>query len=267
MLLLGTTSLSGLSCAPSVDVPPPPDLQPVLDAYENPSANVRGEIMSAFAEAIAETRDEIENSDLFNEILDVIISVQEELDEATDEEGNIEINGVKFPSPNGVIQIAYICTGWDRSLTDPDPDMNGMLELTMTLSGGSIGPIVWGIADECRYLATIDDEDFQASYDGDVAVHFGDFVAPNQPLRELLQITFLVAGTIGFDGGDFRINQSFRVAENGRLDILVQIDDTATFIYFFEGEDLAQGITDATGTFGCSLEERECASESGSFSW
>jgi hypothetical protein len=80
--VLGEVVLAMLvgSCAPSI--PTAPDLGPVLNAYENPTAEVGSEIMSVVADGIAEAAQEIEDSDVFQEILDVIIEVQMELDTA-----------------------------------------------------------------------------------------------------------------------------------------------------------------------------------------
>lgn len=257
---------AGWSCAPSLNVPPPPDIEPVLAAYENPTANVRGEVMTATAAGIEEARSQIDDSEFYNEILDVIIDVQEGLDGATDEDGNLTVNGVEFPNPNGAVTIDYICEGWDENVVDPDR-ANGTLQLTMTLGDGKIGPVVWGGVDNCQYLTAIGNETFESFYDGDVSVSFGDFVSTSQSLPELEKITFIANGTIGFAGGESRIDQSFRVANTGRLDILVEADRAQTFIYFFEADRLAQGINDATGVFACSLEERECENESDRFSW
>ena len=78
---LAAIAFAGLlgSCD-SKDLPTPPDLQPVLDAYENPTAVVNGEIMGEVADEIAEAAEEIEDSEIFEEILDLIIEVQEELE-------------------------------------------------------------------------------------------------------------------------------------------------------------------------------------------
>ena len=71
------------SCAPSLNVPPAPDLEPVLQAYANPTAIVTSEIMAAVADEIAKAAEEIEDSEILDEILDVITDVQQELENAT----------------------------------------------------------------------------------------------------------------------------------------------------------------------------------------
>jgi len=304
------------SCAPSFDTPP--DLQPLLQAYANPTAVVGSEIMSEVADEIAEAAEEIQNSEIFEEILQVIIDVQQELDDATvricdggDSNGNdcdddtacpdgtcvstgdIALDqicdggtnnggdcttgtdcpggkcggGVVIPTPNGQINVNYICPGWDLGKFDPDyqaePDPeNGRIVLTMTLDSAGIGRVVWGTADNCLYLVRTGGENFQASYDGGIALDLGDPVSPDEDITKLI-VTFLMEGDIGFDGGTYRINQSFRVvlALESALEILVDVGEPAlaeTFNYFFFFEGLGQGIRDATGVFGCSLENREC---------
>jgi len=260
-----------LSSCDSLDLPPAPDVQPVLDAFEKPTATVTGPIMEAVADAIAQIRDDIEDSDFYDEILKVIIDVQAEIDESTDENGNLDIGGgVTLPTPNGGVSIDFTCEGWDDpSPTVPDP-ANGTMHLTMRLARGTIAPLIWGIIDDCRFPVEIGPLRSEESYDGKIAVYLGTFVSSSQNLYEL-PITFISDGTVGIDGHEVRIKQSFRVtfkfddegnAVLDRLAILVELDETQSFVYFFEG-DFTQGIRDASGTFACNLEERRCSG----FSW
>jgi len=322
------------SCAP--DIPQAPDLQPLLQAYANPTAVVDGEIMAAVADEIEQAAEEIEDSEIFEEILDVIKEVQQELDDATavtcsggtndglecvaDEDcpggtcvadlvlgatcsggtndgGECAADGdcpdgtcsggVTFTSPNGGIQVNYICPGWDERQFDdgydatPDP-ANGSIDLWMTLDSGGIGRVVWGTADKCLYLVPIEGDNCEASgcseasYDGGIALDLGDTVPPGEDIEQL-PVTFVIEGNIGFDGGDFRINQSFRVvlADESGLVLLVDISDpelsqpplSQTFNYIFQGD--AQAIRDRTGLFGCSLEEMVCFDQDGEplFDW
>ena len=347
------------SCAPSFDTPP--DLQPLLEAYAQPTAVVGSQIMSAVADEIAEAAEWIEDSEVFEEILQVIIDVQQELDAATvtvktcnggamsgsdcsadtdcpdgtcvstgnivvgqtcedgDNKGNECVDdtdcpggtcggGVLIPTPTGQIRVNYICPGVDERQFDPDylnicdgganagsacaakedcpdgacvkadPD-NGTINLTMTLDSRGIGRVVWGTADNCLYLVPIEGGNceaagcYEASYDGGVAVDLGDPEPSGQDITELI-VTFLLEGTIGFDGDTYRINQSFRVvlALESALEILVDVGEPAlaeTFNYFFVFEGLRQGIRDANGLFGCSLEDSRCFDQDDNtlFSW
>ena len=305
-LWLTTLMFAGvLGSCNSLDVPPAPNLQPVLEAYANPTAVVGSVIMSEVADEIAQAAEEIEDSKIFEEILEVIIDIQEELDQSTNEDGDLVLDatcsggsnagsacaadgdcpegkcegGVTLPSPTGVIQVNYICPGWDERQFEPgydaDPDpANGTMNLTMTLDSAGIGRVVWGTATTCRYLVPGEGESFEASYDGGVAVDLGDTVPTGEDIAELL-VTFVLEGNIGFDGDDFRIKQSFRVilADSEGLEILVEVEvpesdppETETFNYFFQGS--TEVLRDANGVIGCSLEESRCFDESGTlFSW
>ncbi len=278
----------------------------MLNAYENPTAVIDGEIMGAVADEIAQAAREIEDSDIFEEILNVIIEVQQELEMSTNENGELVLDGtckgganegsacvedadcspdgtcggLKLPFPNGGVQVTFICDGWDERQFDPDyeadPDpVNGTINLTMTLDSGGIGRVVWGTAENCLYLVPDVGENFQASFNGDVAVDLGDSVPLDADITELL-VTFVLDGIIGFDpiGVDptpFTINQSFRatLAVESGLEILVDIGEQPleeTFNYFFL--PTAQGLRAKNGTFACSLEDMECRDESGPvFSW
>ena len=318
------------SCAP--ELPQAPDLQPVLQAYAKPTAEVDGAIMAEWADEIEKAAAEIQDSEIFDEILDLIKDVQAELEASTakvcsdgandgrsctedadcpegtcvatddlvlgatcsDDGSACDVGdpeacpgggtcggGVTFTTPNGGIQVNYICPGWDERQFDDgydaEPDAaNGSIDLFMTLDSGGIGRVVWGTAAKCLYLVPNPAGNCeapgcdQASYDGGIALDLGDDVPPGQDIDQLL-VTFVIEGTIGFDGIDTRINQSFRVtlADESFLVILVDLADPAlsqTFNYIFRGDD--QLIRDKNGVFGCSLERSECFDDSGIlFSW
>ena len=314
----GTGGDAGTGGTAGIDVPPAPDLEPLLQAYANPTAVVGSQIMSEVADEIAKAAEEIQNSEIFDEILQVIIDVQQELDAATVKTcdggamngsdcsadadcpdgtcvstGDIVVGGICDGGANegddctddtdcpgdpdaGIdpgtcaVRINYICPGWDERQFDEgydaQPDSsNGAIDLFMTVESGGIGRVVWGTADQCLYLVPNEGDDCEAarcseaSYDGGVALDLGpDWVS--EDISEL-PVTFLMEGDIRFDGGAYRIHQSFRVtlAVESRLTILVDIGYpalTETFNYIFAAD--AQAIRDATGLFGCSLEESRC---------
>lgn len=254
------------SCVPSIDIPPSPDLGPVLAAFDDPTADVRVEIMSEYGDIIAQVDQELTVSNLARQFLDIIDSVRAAIDGATDDEGNLSVGGVVAPAPDGLVTIQHVCTGWDPTQAEPDEATNGSIELQMPIVGGRLGPIVWGVAAQCLYLVNVGGQQIQASYDGDIAVHFGDLIDSSQELRKLTT-TFLVEGSLGLAGAIRPITQSFRVREGGGVEILVELADAETFVYFLGLDQVIEGIRDRTGTFACSLEERECAKDSEPFSW
>lgn len=262
-----------VSCAPSLDIPPAPDVEPLLASFESPSATVVADIMAEVADEIGETRDAIVESDFYLELLEVIAEVQGELDESIDENGDLDLGGVTFPTPNGAVDIDFICDGWDPTQLSVDP-ADGAMRLTMTLAGGEIEPLVWGEVEDCKFLTEVGSEALEVSYNGDVGVYFGELFSPRQNLYELLT-TFIIIGTLTIEGEDIPVEEAFEIefafddfgnVALSRLEILVLLRDGSNFIYFFE-TDAAQGIIDATGTYECSLEEGRCAGPTGSFSW
>lgn len=257
-----------MSCAETLDVPAAPELDEVLAAYENPSAEVSSAVMAAAGDELLEFREQLEASGIADRILDIIASVQLELDENTDQDGNLVVPGVgALPEPNAVIAIDHDCPGWEESSADVNAEPSGSVQLNMLLDLGNIVPVVWGDAAQCQFLARVNERTRPYAYDGELAVHFGeDPVSTGQSLRDLV-ITFVVSGTLRVEDRDLRIRRSFRLGGTEDLEILWELNDGTSFVYLFNREPLAQGVRDANGTFACSLEERQCTLPSGSFSW
>jgi hypothetical protein len=261
-----------MSCAETLDIPVAPDLDDVVVAYASPTAEISEAVMEAVGDELLELRERLEQSQVFEEILDVIVSVQLELDANTDENGNLSVPGLgAFPEPNAVIEITHNCAGWDRNAAEGAAETSGSIRLTMLLDTGDIRPEVWGDATQCEFLAALGATAVQTSYDGEVAVHFGEEPVPTgERLRDLV-ITFALTGTLRVAGKEVPIDQSFRLRGEGDLEILWELDGGTSFVYLFNLETLRQGIRDAncTGDEGCScsLEERECTLPSGTIFW
>lgn len=259
--VLFASALSG-SCAPSINVPPAPDVQPALTAFERPTADVGAAIMSASEAEIMQLEADIRSSTLLEELLELVQSVREGIAENTDEDGNLVVDGQSFESPNGLITINRVCRGHDPESGVVDPDMNGTIQLFMPLTDGMVGPQVWGTADACLYEVLGE----ELGYDGDVSLHFGELIDELTDLRNET-ITFVIDGVLQIEDRRVPLLQSFRITADERLEILFDGTDLGTFIYFFEAERFPQGIRDATGTFGCILEDRTCDKGSDGFSW
>ncbi len=264
-------ALLAFACAPELDLEPAPDIDTRLDEFYNPTAVVVPEIMAAVAAGISETRDEVERASFYEEILEVIVEVQDEL---YNDQGQVDLgDGVTFDSPNGGVTVEYICDGWDEPPpVEPDP-ANGSMFLNMRLAQGSIAPLVWGGVEACRYPVQLGGLRLDALYQGEIALLFSEpLTSENDPYA--LEVIFFTDGSVEVDGRSFPIDKTFSVTlleDNGgyrldRLEILVLLPDGTSFVYGFLA-DLGQEITDSTGTFRCSLEEQFCESPSGTFSW
>lgn len=283
-LLIAITTLL-VSCAPELNLEPAPDIRSELVAFNAPDAVVVEKIMRAVGDQLIETRDDITDSSLYEEILDVVVDVQEEL---YNENGDVDLGGgLTFEAPNGGVNASYICDGWsDPPPAEPDPD-NGRIQLNMRLAGGEIAPLVWGSVEECRFPLALGDTRLDAVYRGEIAVFFADGDSiQGEALRSdrdpyELEVYFLVEGS--FDLGeqqDIPIREFFSVTFDEvdgqvyleRLEILFELEDGTSFVYGVTFDALGaisgQTIVDSTGELTCSLEERFCTSEeSGTFSW
>jgi len=270
-------ALFGLSgaCGPSLDLPPPPDVnaEERIALFRAPDAVVLPDIMADVADSIAEIHWEVERSSFYEEILDLVVDVQ---DEIYDENGNVNLGGTTFGSPNGGVTVDYICEGWeDPAPAEPEP-ANGSMTLTMRLTAGQIAPLMWGTLDDCKYPLQLGPLRADALYRGSIVMYFEEPVSATTNVYAS-PVTFITQGTIVVDGNEFPIEELFRVTllfdEEGnrivgafRLDILVELADGTAFVYSFDTQ-LGQQLIDATGTLRCNLEDRECAGNSGTFSW
>ena len=258
---------------PSVEIPESPDMQPLLSAYATPTANVGSTLMAEWDDPIVETRQAIEESALPEQLLALVEGLQEALHSSRDAEGVIEVNGHAVEEPNGVIRLNHVCSGWDEDAEVRDPNVDGSIDLTATLQGGSIAPVVWGAFHGCRWKRALVNRRIEASYDGEIQAHFGESFYTDTVVRKR-EITFAVTGALLLGGTSFPIRRSFRIdldgagdILDGRLDVLIETEEQEHFVFFFRGGLLAAGIEDATGRFFCSLEERRCDKSSGSFFW
>jgi hypothetical protein len=257
----------------SVDIPVPPDMQPLLSAYPNPTADVGADNMAEWAQPILDTKEAIEGTSVPEQLLDLVEDLQADLASPTDEEGVVVVNGVSVSEPNGVIRLNHVCAGWNDGAEARDPEVDGTIDLTLTLRRGRLDPVVWGIFDKCRWTRMVGNRSVEVEYDGDIRAHFGSRFGTDTVIRDRL-ITFAVAGNAAVGDTSFPIRRSFRLGLAGalgildaRLDILIETEEGEHFVFFFRAEDFATGVHDVTGRYFCSLEERRCESPSGSFSW
>ena len=115
------------SCAP--ELPTAPNLQPVLDAYASPTAQVDGAVMAEWADAIEQAFDEIQDSEVIRQILDVIDEIQQELENSiamTCQGGSMngrtcnvdeDCEGGTCTGPSALV-LGGVCSGGSN---DPDP--------------------------------------------------------------------------------------------------------------------------------------------------
>jgi len=261
------------ACVPSVEIPEPPDMQPLLSAYAEPTAEVGSDLMAEWADPIVETQQAIEETSVPEQLLTLVEELQAELDASADGEAVIMMDGTPVSEPTGVIRLHHVCSGWGEEAEARDPAVDGTIDLTLTLQGGSIQPVVWGIFDGCRWKQTSGERTVEAGYDGEIRAYFETPFRPDTVIRDRV-ITFGVTGVVMVDGAERPLRRSFRLALygarrilGGRLDILVETGDREYFVFFFRSRDFAVGLHDATGRYSCSLEERRCDGPSRTFSW
>ena len=254
------------SCLPSVDIPETPDMESLVEEYNNPDGRVIAEVLSRTSDRIEERAVQVQRLGLQEELGVIMDLLRESLATDQDDPTTLIVNGTEISTPSGFIEVTRTCAGWDRDAAGRDPDENGTLAVSILLGGGEIQPVIVGEMDRCRTLTVVDEEEFVIELDLDISLHVGESYAVGlNPTRDL---TFAYTGAATINDTTMPVENNFRINTGGMIELNVEINtEGENFVYFLEPDGQLQGIRDETGEWGCSLTERTCQSPQGSFSW
>ena len=174
---------------------------------------------------------------------------------------------------DGVFDVRRVCPGWEGDET-PDPEENGILDLTLLLVGGEFDRVLFGTAERCAYISTSFGTSFRVRLTGEIA---GDIEGP-LPLGELLgsgedalanrAFTIRYRGLATIEGETVELDSNFRITSDEETEVSLLVDGSRrNFVYFFNEDGSVQGLRDATGRFTCNLGARRCENDSESFTW
>jgi hypothetical protein len=229
-------ALTAPGCVESLgeEMPVPPDMTALVEAYRNPTAPLDQPTLDALVEPLRLKLD--------------VTSELGDLDYITGEvvEPAVEVAGEEADDPSpfglraeGFARIHHVCRGLDRD-APPDPAANGFLELVMTFSGQGIAPIVWGLAHACRMPI----EGREVVLDGHVALHLPERI-------------FELAARVEVDGEEL-VDGGFDVRFAGGIELKLDVADG--HVIFFLGAD-GPGFRAADGIWACDVVAQRCERE------
>lgn len=252
----GLALLALASGCGDMELPPPPDMSELVQAYSEPSGDLDPSIAVDFGKRLVDTLVENRNSAPI-EVAGALVGNLQDLGggEATDGEvpadagaGAQEVNGSRIDIA-AIARVHRICRGWGAEpLNEAE---NGSLDLTATLDQRGLIPTIWGSANNCRFTRG----DTSVQMDGDVRIHFGDG-EPRVGLRYLKEVGYLftfegvLSLTKGEQHSELELRSHFKAFATGEVWILLTLSDGTRVIAVVDTSALNPGSGQATLTLG-----------------
>jgi hypothetical protein len=239
-------SLAALSAcgSPPVHKPPAPDMQALIDSYDNPTASVGPDDASDVALAVVAVDALLQQTALRQQLVDVLSQV---LDQAVELSDGNNASGFTIDA-DGYMLITRICSGWTEPGT-PDRAANGALLVTATFSDSGLDPIVWGSAAACRYLVSGTQVELDQSGESadSVSVYWGESVEEQELAERALLVDLNLDASI--DGQRLSLDFDFRSLAGGDIEYRIERPD-GSLIGSVGGDDSVT-LRAANGTFAC----------------
>jgi hypothetical protein len=231
-----SASLAGPGCVESLaeEVPVPPDMSALVEAYRTPTAPLDQATLDALVEPLRLKLDVTRELDDLDYISEEVVDPA--VDAAGEEGGDSSPFGLRA---EGFARIHHVCRGPDRD-SPPDPAANGFLELVMTFSEEGIEPIVWGLAHACRMPVTGRD----VLIDGHVSLHLPERI-------------FELSARVEVDGSEL-VDGGFDIRFAGGIEL--KLDVAAGHVIFFLGGE-GPGFRAADGIWACDVVAQRCERE------
>ncbi|MBH24257.1 MAG: hypothetical protein CMH57_07370 [Myxococcales bacterium] len=252
--------------------PDAPSMADVLQAYEEPSADLTPQSMAGLLVSVAEYVEVLGAAEGFGFLFDDVLGALDEEGEGDGAESGLvglreaglevreqpaSLNG------NGFARVTRVCNGWEGG-SSPDPN-DGAIELIIGFTESQVDPVAWGDFLGCRYRI----QDNNLLINGDLRIWLGDSLSFSG-LEQVGQSPLLVAidglveleGSVSLSALDFRL-----IPELGSYEIRLPVEG-GHVIFFVEGE--ATKFRAANGVWTCNLEAATCTNDgdpSDTFSW
>ncbi len=281
LLISLVVSFAAAGCAEELarDMPTSPDMEPVILAFEVPTAELNKANLQTVFESLDEQFQLTERfcgrlegesgaggSCVGLEILLASVGAvgkAQQRGEPGETGGTtgqlsaaLSFNGTEV-SGEGFFDVRRTCPGWGPN-APIDVNTNGGVTLTMTMSEAGFDPVVWGNLNDCR----LESEGHKLKVSGDFHMYLGVDQGPVvlNPDYVVLEISARVA----IDEQVFEGKVDLRIRMTGKVEVRVPVvDQHLIFFHETKGNTSSTGFRATNGTWGCFLEQKQCTNEAG----
>lgn len=252
LVLLGCSSRHGLQ------KPTPPDMQPILDAYNAPTGSIDQKTFDSLKQAVLDRQSLLDKADvdqLFSEAASVALA-------GNADAGADAGKAVDLPQfeGDGYVTVTRICGGWGNDKPDK---ANGSMRFTMTFTEQGPDPVVWGTFSDCMYSYGGVDLEVGAGKDGQTGQVSADFgTGLSFSGYDGSPVLFNASLLVQVDGQQQTIDFDFRITPATReLDLRMPVQDGDVIIELSTAGFL--GIRAKNGVFTCDASTNTCTAKSG----
>jgi hypothetical protein len=258
-----------------VDKPPPPDMQPLIDAYAVPTGTLGPESVAQLAVSVAERVSTTDGLALDRRLIDVARDAVTQFSRTATTaaapqalaDDNLNANAQALTiKGQGYLVVTRICDGWGpapvAALT------NGFIQLTVGFDEQAVDPVIWGTFSLCKYrigehVIQLDGREVDRTA-GDLRAFIGPGVTlanfatvPNPVLIELVAQATL-------DNVEVSGHWSARVTVATRaLELLVPLVNGNVIVAVDAVRSNLVQVHAANGTFSCDFNALRCVDPSG----
>lgn len=271
-LLLSLSAVGGGACG-QLELPEPPDMSALVEAYRTPTGDITARNAALVGFDITRAARDAE-SQSYLEIASEVVEELEDLGggsptaaDAAGEDQQPSLLGNRIDIA-AIAHLEHVCPGWEQETENPDATTSGMARIIATLDDRGLIPTVWGTFERCRIVRGGE----RSEIDGPFRIHFGDGQA-RVSLQALSAAGYLAEVdadvlSIDTDGNEaeFTSTVHFKVFLNGEVHFLVSLADGTTLIVVLARDDLDPKNRDAViqasilgrnSAYDCSLDLME----------
>ncbi len=245
-----------VACDNDPDIPVGPNMQPLVDVYDNPTGTLDEQNVEEVVRKAAEQLAKVDELGDLQFVVDTVENVTKTVEDFSDEGGDDDTGG-QVPI-DGVARFRTICPGWVPG-ERLNQEENGALNMTLPFRDSRYLSVIFGSFARCRFRVVNAQQQatpLRLEVNSTVAGYIGPGV--NLNLSNLQSVLFRLEGIASIDEEEpFPVELDFRVYRAGLVETRVPSDD-GEVIAFVEDNTVGAGIRAANGTFCCIFGGRLC---------
>lgn len=260
----------------SVDKPPAPDMQALIDAYDVPSGTLGAGSVAELARAVVDRVSTADGLKLDQHLIDAARQAVMQLannngappalpqaTQSTGPQANAQALTLKG---KGYLVVTRICDGWGAV---PVPDLaNGLTQLTVGFDEQAVDPVIWGTLAMCKYRVGEHTVELDGREPDRSAGDLRAFIGPNITLANFTAlpnpVLIELVAQASLDGVAVLGHWSARITVATRaLEVLVPLADGNVVVSVDAGRSSLVQVRAANGLFSCDYQALRCTDPSG----